>query len=119
VSGREGSRNQKITPEEITPRERLKRRAVSVLSDFMVYDVTDDELDEIEIGISVAARQFLVEATRTGEFIFFDVLLENYFRRCLRAVDDWLFTEAKEIRPEFMKNIERVIKEMKEERILW
>lgn len=115
MSGRAGTRNIKITPEDITPRERLKRRAVSVLSDFMVYDVTDDEMDEIEIGISVAARQFLVEATRSGEIIFFDILLENYFRRCLRAIDDWNFAEEKEIRPLFMRSIEQALKELKED----
>lgn len=115
---KEGSRNQKITPEDMTPRERLKRRAMSVLCDFMVFDVTDDELDQIENQVGRAALQFLVEAKRGGEIIFFDILSDNYFRRCLRVVDDWLFASEKEVRPGFMKSMDKVILEMQEERIL-
>lgn len=115
---REGARNQKINPEDMTPREKLKRRAMSVLCDFMVFDVTDDELDQIEEEVGRAAFQFLIEAKRRGEIIFFDILIENYFRRCLRATDDWLFTSENEIRPGFHKSLDKVVLELQEERVL-
>jgi hypothetical protein len=115
---REGSRNQKINPEDMTPREKLKRRAMSVLCDFMCFDITDDEMDEVEVEVGRAALQFLIEAKRSGELIFFDLLVENYFRRCLRAADDWLFTSENEIRPGFHKVLDQVIVELQEERVL-
>lgn len=96
------------------PREKLKRRAVSVLSDFMVYDVTDDEMDEVESNVGRAALQFIMEA-KMGELIFYDILVENYLRRCLRAADDFIFVSARDIKIEFYKNLMKAVEEIRDE----
>lgn len=119
MNSRVGVRHSVIAPDAMTPREKLKRRAVSVLSKFMVFDVTDDELDLLEEEVSRASKQMLVEVRMLkGQIIFWDMLVENFFRRCLRAADDWLFVEPENILNDFCKSIYGAIEELQEEGVL-
>jgi hypothetical protein len=124
IRTREGCRNEFIYPEEMNCREKLKRRAVSVLSDFLVYDITDDEMEMLERDIGYAAAQFIHEATRYTEAArglmvnYYEIIILYYFRRCLRIADDFLYSDPEEIRPDFFRSLGKAVNELQGDGLL-